>query len=64
MKFKSQVQINSKKSTKYSFSLTKLHNLARWYFLNTIVRNETFFVIFHLPDYKAISNTMQYQKSH
>jgi len=35
-----------------------------WYFLNTIVTNETFSVIFHLPDYEAISNTMQHQKSH
>jgi len=26
--------------------------------------NETFFVIFHLRDYKVISNTMQQQKSH
>jgi len=34
------------------------------YFLNTIVTNETFSVIFHLPHYKAISNTMQHQKSH
>jgi len=33
-------------------------------FLNTIVTNETFSVIYHLPDYKAISNTMQHQKSH
>jgi len=30
-----------------------------WYILNTIVTNETFPVIFHLPDYKAINNTMQ-----
>jgi len=29
-----------------------------------IVTNQTFSVIFHLPDYKAISNTMQHQKSH
>ena len=35
-----------------------------WYFLNTIVTNETFSVIFHLPDYKTINNTMQHQKSH
>ena len=35
-----------------------------WYFLNTIVTNETFSVIFHLPDYKDISNTMQQPKSH
>jgi len=35
-----------------------------WYFLNTIVTNESFSVIFHLPDYKAINNTMQHQKSH
>jgi len=35
-----------------------------WYFLNTSVTNETFSVIFHLPDYKAISNTMQHQKLH
>ena len=35
-----------------------------WYFLNTIVTNETFSVIFHLPDYKDISNTMQPPKSH
>jgi len=34
-----------------------------WYFLNTIVTNETS-VIFHLPDCKAISNAMQHQKSH
>jgi len=34
-----------------------------WYFLNTIVTNETFSVIFHLPDCKAISNTMQHQES-
>jgi len=27
-----------------------------WYFLNTIVGNEIFSVIFHLLDYKAISN--------
>jgi len=27
------------------------------YFLNTIVTNKTFSVIFHLPDYKVISNT-------
>jgi len=33
-------------------------------FLNTTITNETFFVIFHLPDYKPISNTMQHQKSH
>ena len=33
-----------------------------WYF-NTIVTNETFPVIFHPPDYKAICN-MQHQKSH
>ena len=33
-----------------------------WYFLNTIVTNETFSVIFQLPDYKAISNTIQHQK--
>jgi len=26
--------------------------------------DKTFSVIFHLPDYKAISNTMQHQKSH
>ena len=30
----------------------------------TIVKNETFSVIFHPPDYKAISNTMQHQKSY
>jgi len=37
-----------------------------WYFLNTIVTNETFSVIFHLPDYKAISNTRSriYSKKH
>jgi len=35
-----------------------------WYFINTIVTNETFSVIFHLPDYKAIGNTMQHHKSH
>jgi len=35
-----------------------------WYFLNKIVMNETFSVIFHLPDYKTIGNTMQHQKSH
>jgi len=35
-----------------------------WYFRNTIVANEMFSVIFHLPDYKAISNAMQHQKSH
>jgi len=36
------------------------------FFKNTIVTimNETFSVLFHLPDYKAISNTMQHQKSH
>jgi len=28
-----------------------------WYFLDTIVTNETFSIIFHLPDYKAISST-------
>jgi len=28
-----------------------------WYFFNTIVTNETFSVIVHLSDYKAISNT-------
>jgi len=28
------------------------------YFLNTIVTNETFSVILHLPDYQAISNTI------
>ena len=33
-----------------------------WYFLNTIVKNGTFSVIFHLPDYRVISNTMQYKK--
>jgi len=32
-------------------------------FFNMIVTNETS-VIFHLPDYKAISNTKQHQKSH
>jgi len=31
-----------------------------WYFLNTTVTNESFSVIFHLPDYKAINNTMQH----
>ena len=35
-----------------------------WYFLNMIVMNETFSVIVHQPDYKAISNTMQHPKSH
>jgi len=35
-----------------------------WYFLNTIVTSETFPLNFHLPDYKAISNTMQHQKIH
>jgi len=30
--------------------------------LDIFVKNETFSVIFHLPDYKAISNTMQHQK--
>jgi len=35
-----------------------------WYFLNTTVTNEVFSVIFHLPDYKAITNNMQHQKSH
>ena len=34
-----------------------------WYFLSTIVTNETA-VIFHLPEYKIVSNTMQHQKSH
>jgi len=34
------------------------------YFLNTIVTNETFSVILHLADYKAISNTTQHQKLH
>jgi len=33
-------------------------------FFNAIATNETFSVIFHLPDYKAISNNMQHQKSH
>jgi len=28
--------------------------------LDIFVKNETFSVIFHLPDYKAISNTMQH----
>jgi len=37
---------------------------SRSIFLNTIVTNEAFSVIFHLPDCKAISNTMQHQKSH
>jgi len=31
--------------------------------VNTIVMNETFSIIFHLPHYKVISNTMQHQKS-
>ena len=31
-----------------------------WYFVNTIDTNETFSVIFHLPDCKAISNTTQH----
>jgi len=35
-----------------------------WYFLKTIVTNETFSVIFHPPYYRAINNTMQHQKSH
>ena len=35
-----------------------------WYFLNTIVTNEAFSVIFHLADHKPINNTMQHQKSH
>jgi len=35
-----------------------------WYFLNTIATNETFSIIFHLPDYKTINNIMQHQKSH
>ena len=35
-----------------------------WYFLNTIVANETFSVIHPLPGYQAISNTMQHQKTH
>jgi len=35
-----------------------------WYFLNTIVTNESFSVIFHLPHYNVISNSMQHQKSH
>jgi len=34
------------------------------YFLITIVTNETFSVTFHLPDYTAISNNKQHQKSH
>ena len=41
-------------------------NDGMWFtscFLNMIVMNETFSVFFHLPDYKAISNTMQHQKS-
>jgi len=34
-------------------------------FLNTVVPNKTFSVIFHLlPDYKAISNTTQHEKLH
>jgi len=35
-----------------------------WCFFNTIVTNETFSVIFHLPDYKASNNSMQHRKSH
>jgi len=30
---------------------------SSWYFLNTIVTNETFSVIFHLPHYKVIHST-------
>jgi len=30
----------------------------------TIVTNQTFSVIFHLPDSKAISNNTQHQKPH
>jgi len=30
----------------------------------TSFTNKTFSVIFNLPGYKAISNTMQHQKSH
>jgi len=33
-------------------------------FLTRLLPKEAFSVIFHLPDYKAISNTTQYQKSH